>query len=100
MSAETQLGARYDFLRRWAGADSWDRVRLDDLADVVGGGTLSTDEPRYWSGGSIPWATPTDITKNSGKYISSTEACITQVGLQESSAQLLPPGAVLLTSRA
>lgn len=74
-------------------------ARLDEVADVVGGGTPSRQEPRFF-GGRIPWATPTDVTALDGMYIGSTRESITDEGLQFSSTKLLPAGAVLLTSRA
>jgi type I restriction enzyme S subunit len=94
------LGARHDFLRRYGVADNWRAQTLGDLARVVGGGTPSRDESRFWNGGSIPWATPTDLTTNQAKYISKAAECITDVGLASSVASLLPPGSILYTSRA
>jgi type I restriction enzyme, S subunit len=94
------LGARHDFLRRHAVAQDWKPLTLGDLARVVGGGTPSRDESRFWIGGTIPWATPTDVTANQAKYISKTAECITELGLACSAASLLPPGCILYTSRA
>lgn len=94
------LGARHDFLRRFGVAVGWTQTELCGLADVVGGGTPSRDESRYWHGGKIPWATPTDLTANNSRYISRTAECITEAGLAESAATMLPVGAVLYTSRA
>lgn len=94
------LGARHDFLRRYGIADSWRAQPLGDLARVVGGGTPSRDESRFWLGGTIPWATPSDVTANQVKYISKTAECITEAGLASSAASLLPPGSILYTSRA
>jgi type I restriction enzyme S subunit len=72
---------------------------LDEVAHVVGGGTPSRAEPAYWNG-RIPWATPTDLTKLPGRYILKTASSISERGLAASSAKLLPPGSVLMTSRA
>jgi len=94
------LGARHDFLRRHGVADGWRARKLGDLADVFGGGTPSRGDNRFWHGGTIPWATPTDITGNDGKFISATAECITEAGLKSSAAGLLPPGSILYTSRA
>jgi type I restriction enzyme S subunit len=94
------LGARHDFLRRYGVADSWRARTLGDLARVVGGGTPSRDEGRFWIGGNIPWATPTDLTANQAKYITKTAECITEAGLASSAASLLPAGSILYTSRA
>lgn len=78
----------------------WQLKFIKDVADVISGGTPSKSIENYWYNGDIPWATPTDITKNKSKYIEKTDANITQLGLDKSSATLLPPGAVLMTSRA
>jgi type I restriction enzyme, S subunit len=94
------LGARHDFLRRYGVAKDWETKTLGSLARVIGGGTPSRDESRFWSGGAIPWATPTDVTANNGKYISKTAECITDAGLAASGASLLPAGSILYTSRA
>lgn len=77
----------------------WYTTRLEDVAQVLGGGTPSRTESRYF-GGSIAWATPTDITSLDRIYISKTKETVTEEGLRNSSTKLMPAGAVLLTSRA
>lgn len=77
----------------------WKTARLEEVAQVLGGGTPSRNEESYFGGG-IAWATPTDITALNSLYISKTKETITDAGLQNSSTKLMPPGAVLLTSRA
>lgn len=79
--------------------EDWDVVSLDKLGNIESGGTPSTIVPKYWDG-SIAWCTPTDITKTSGKYISSTDRSITTEGLQNSAATVMPQGSILLCSRA
>ncbi|WHP40421.1 restriction endonuclease subunit S [Lysinibacillus boronitolerans] len=78
----------------------WRIKPIKEVADIVSGGTPSKSVKSYWENGEILWATPTDITKNKSKYIDKTELSITQLGLEKSSATLLPPGAILMTSRA
>lgn len=77
----------------------WRTARLEDVAQVFGGGTPSRTEQSYFGGG-IAWATPTDITKLDQLYISQTKETVSEEGLRNSSTKLLPAGAVLLTSRA
>lgn len=77
----------------------WRTARLEDVAQVLGGGTPSRTEPSYF-GGAIAWATPTDITKLDQLYICQTKETVSEEGLRNSSTKLMPPGAVLLTSRA
>ena len=51
----------------------------------------------YWDG-EIQWFTPSEIGKN--KYVDSSLRTITEEGLNNSSAKLLPPNTILLSSRA
>ncbi|MBF0273322.1 MAG: restriction endonuclease subunit S [Magnetococcales bacterium] len=77
----------------------WEVKRLGDVAEIISGGTPKTNEPSYWNG-ALNWCTPSDITGCKGKYITSTERTISALGLNNSGARLLPPGALLLCSRA
>ena len=78
---------------------SWQQTTLGEVADIVSGSTPKSDVPRYWDG-SVAWATPTDLSRLDGKHLSKTDRTITEEGLNESSARLLPPGSVLFSSRA
>ena len=77
--------------------DNWITCTIKDVAAVVGGGTPDTSNPKLWNG-SINWFTPSEIGKS--KYISNSERKITELGVQKSSAKLLPIGTILLSSRA
>lgn len=77
----------------------WPMVKLGDVCTVAGGGTPKTAVSEYW-GGPIPWLTPKDLSGNRNLYISHGERSITQSGLANSSATLLPKGTVLWSSRA
>lgn len=77
----------------------WHAVTLEEIAEITGGGTPKREVHAYWNG-NIPWATPTDITNNNKKVIEKTAEYITEEGLKNSSAKLLPAGTVLMTSRA
>ena len=77
----------------------WKKVKLGDIADIIGGGTPSTKNYDFWNG-DISWLTPKDLSGYKERYISKGERNITTSGLQNSSARLLPKGTVLLTSRA
>lgn len=78
--------------------DDWEVKSLGEVATIVGGGTPSTLNSAYWNG-DIQWFTPAELS-NSKKYVSKSERTITERGLKESSAKLLPKGTVLLTTRA
>ena len=79
--------------------DGWQVVRLDDIADVIGGSTPSRATSEYW-GGAISWAVPSEITRLSGRYLTSTTETITDAGLRSAGLRLLPSYSILLTSRA
>jgi type I restriction enzyme S subunit len=78
---------------------NWKTYKLGDIAQIIGGGTPSTTKEEYWNG-EIGWLTPRDLTGYSFKYISKGERNITEKGLKNSSARLMPEGTVLMTSRA
>ena len=80
--------------------EGWARRPLGTVCDAVGGGTPSTSKSEYWIDGDIPWYTPTDITRNTCLALLDSEKKITEAGLRGSSAKMLPPGTVLMTSRA
>lgn len=75
------------------------QVPLEEICTVVGGGTPRRSNATYFDG-TIPWATPTDVTALDALFIEKTKETITEGGLKGSSARLLPPGTVLMTSRA
>ncbi|WP_283447016.1 restriction endonuclease subunit S [Helicobacter pylori] len=76
---------------------NWQKVRLGDIAEIIGGGTPSTQITSFWNG-SINWFTATEIGIT--KYVYKSQRTITPLGLKKSSAKLLPIGTILLTSRA
>lgn len=76
----------------------WKTYRISEICRVESGGTPATAVEKYWNG-NVFWCTPSDIT-NSGKYIYSTPQTITEEGIKNSSATLLPVGSVIMCSRA
>lgn len=83
---------------RFAGFDEeWERRKLGEVAEIVGGGTPSTSIKDYWDG-DIDWYTPAEIAEQI--YITSSQRKITEEGYNHSSAKMLPVGTVLFTSRA
>ena len=79
---------------------SWRWVRLGTVGDIVGGGTPRSENPAYFAEEGIPWLTPADLSGFKDKRILRGRRCITPLGLENSSAQLLPEGSVLFSSRA
>jgi len=78
-------------------ADEWKQTTLGETCSVIGGGTPSTDVDDYWNG-DIQWFTPSEIGVN--KFVSRSERTITEQGMNNSGAKLLPLGTILLTTRA
>ena len=77
-------------------------VSLGDksLFQVESGGTPSSDIPEYWDG-NIRWATLVDLpAANLITELKDTERTISPLGLEKSSAKLLPAGTVLVSTRA
>lgn len=71
----------------------WREVRLGDVADISAGGTPSTTVSAYWNHGNVPWAKSGEINK---RRIYKTENFITKLGLEESSAKIVPENSVLI----
>ncbi len=85
--------------RRFAGfTGAWELRKLSEVADIIGGGTPSTGIAEYWDG-DIDWYAPAEI--NDQIYVDCSERKITRLGLENSSAKILPANkTVLFTSRA
>ena len=77
----------------------WQTKTLGDVSDVMNGGTPKTGVPEYWDG-NHRWITPAEMGKRLSPYVSDTERKITDLGLRDSSARILPPNSVILSSRA
>ncbi len=78
---------------------AWEEKALgDDVADIIGGGTPSTNITEYWDG-DIDWYSPTEIGNQ--VFANGSVKKITKLGLEKSSATVLPANnTVLFTSRA
>ena len=79
--------------------EGWEWCRLGDIGEIIGGGTPSTSIEEYWNG-EISWITPADLSNHSDKYIAQGKRNITQLGLENSSATLIPKGGILFSTRA
>lgn len=77
----------------------WVRSRLDGVGEIVSGGTPSTNCPQYWNG-TIPFVTPVDLGKSISAHLKNTQRSITEVGLKESAANLLPKDTLIISTRA
>ena len=77
----------------------WEIRTIGEVCEVINGGTPKTGIAAYWNG-PHQWITPAEMGKRSCPYVDRTERSITDNGLQNSSARLLPPYSVILSSRA
>jgi len=73
---------------------------IEEVCETLGGGTPSTGDRRFWDEGEILWFSPTDLTKHNSIVLIDSDKKITELGLQKSSAKLVPPKTILMTSRA
>lgn len=78
----------------------WRKGTISDLGTVVGGSTPSKSKPEYYTEHGIAWITPKDLSVNKSKFIAHGENDITELGLKNSSASIMPEGTVLFSSRA
>ncbi|MEK9725265.1 MAG: restriction endonuclease subunit S, partial [Rhodospirillaceae bacterium] len=76
----------------------WEAGVISDLIDIVGGGTPKKSEGRYWGEG-IPWFSVKDAPPPSDLFVVDTELQITDAGLSESSARLVPPRTTIISAR-
>ncbi|WP_333840693.1 restriction endonuclease subunit S, partial [Pelomicrobium sp.] len=79
-------------------AGEWPKVSVSEVATAVIGGTPSRSVAEYWHGG-IPWASAKDVARVSGRYLDQAQEFLTQDGLRNSAAKLMPVGTVVITAR-
>ena len=80
--------------------EGWEVKAIGELAEIVGGSTPDTTKNIYWEDGIHFWVTPKDLSNLNAPALLSTKHRITNSGLSQISSGLLPPGTVLLSSRA
>ena len=68
-------------------------TKVSGLTDVVSGGTPDRKNSEYWDGGTIPWVKTTELQN---KMIIDVEERITEKGMSESSAKIVPSNTVLI----
>jgi restriction endonuclease S subunit len=73
----------------------WDVRRMKFLTKVIGGGTPSTGNSKYWNG-DIPWVSPKDMKSD---LIDSAQDNITELGATESATKIVQPNTVLVVVR-
>lgn len=88
--AEQRFRVPENWIWTWTGA----------IAEVISGGTPKSKVEEYYKDGTISWITPADLSGYQDMYISKGKRNITELGLNKSSAKMLPINTVLLSSRA
>ncbi len=78
--------------------EDWEEKSLLEIIKLIGGGTPKTTIAEYWDG-DIPWLTGGDIASNHKSFINYSEKSISEVGLCNSSARLLPKYATVISAR-
>jgi type I restriction enzyme S subunit len=78
--------------------DDWEDGSLLELIQLVGGGTPKTAIAEYWDG-DIPWLSGGDIASNHKSFVKYAQKKITEVGLNNSAAKLLPKHATVISAR-
>lgn len=79
--------------------DGFKWTALSTMARLESGHTPSRGKPEYWDG-DIPWIGIRDATGNHGRVIADTEQHVTQLGIDNSSARVLPADTVCLSRTA
>lgn len=78
--------------------EDWEEISLYDAIELVGGGTPKTTVNEYWDG-NIKWLSGGDIAGNHKNFVVSSEKSITELGLKNSSAKLLPKFSTVISAR-
>ena len=78
--------------------EGWRAGKLDDMIAIYGGGTPNTSVREFWNG-TVPWFSVVDAPRPSDVFVINTEKRITEAGVENSSAKILPAGTVVISAR-
>lgn len=78
--------------------EGWEAISFIEAVDIISGGTPKTSEPSYW-GGEIPWYSVVDAPGSGQVFVINTEKTITEDGLKNSPARLVPRGTTIISAR-
>ena len=79
--------------------EGWQILTIGEVCQLANGGTPKSGVSEFW-GGNLHWITPAEMGKRQDPFASSTQRTISELGLQNSSAKMMPPNSVILSSRA
>ncbi len=94
---------RGDLTKEWreenqCSINDWKTYKIGDILNkIIGGGTPSKSKSEFWNG-DIAWASVKDI-KDGVYELKSTIDTITEIGLKNSSSNLIPKGTVIISTR-
>ena len=97
---EEQIELYYQYLFVANANPEWKKGTISNLGEVVGGGTPSKARSEYYTENGIGWITPKDLATSKAKFIAHGENDISELGLKNSSAKIMPKGTILFSSRA
>ncbi|MCL9820722.1 restriction endonuclease subunit S [Helicobacter sp. 14348-15] len=92
----TQNPSTHDTQSPYPLPQHWEWKTLGEICKIVGGGTPSKKIKQYWENGTIKWATVRDMNVD---IIEDTELCITELGLKNSSANIINQDFILISTR-
>lgn len=81
----------------------WEVVKTKYVASLHSGHTPSRSHPEYWEDCTIPWFSLADVwqlREGRREYLGETKEKISQLGLANSAAELLPAGTVIVSRTA
>lgn len=78
--------------------NGWEICKLVDKIELISGGTPKTSEPAFWNG-DIPWYSVKDAPTETDVWVIQTEKQVTNLGIENSAAQILPEGTTIISAR-
>lgn len=78
--------------------EGWELKPIVESVHLLSGGTPKTSESTYWDGG-IPWFSVKDAPSDSDAWVIETERTVTQQGLDNSAAHVLPERTTIISAR-
>lgn len=102
MKEDDNMKQMKDSNTHWIGfiPNEWSVMSVKNIFDIVAGGTPKSEKEEYWKEGQVLWATPKDLSNPLNGELLSTERKITELGLKNSSAKLVPIDSIILSTRA
>ncbi|OCL94013.1 restriction endonuclease subunit S [Aliarcobacter thereius] len=76
--------------------EKYEKKQLNEIIKIIGGGTPSKANKEYWENGTIKWATVGDMNVET---ITKTELSITEIGLKNSSSNIIPKNGIIIATR-